>query len=209
MKALILVDIQQDFCAGGALAVKDGDQVVPVANRLTTSDNFDVIVLSQDWHPQSHKSFASNNSGTKVGDLGELGGKPQVMWPDHCVWNTPGSEFHKNLLTGRASLILRKGMNREVDSYSAFYDNDGTPVGLKGYLKDRDVTEVYIMGLATDYCIKFTVLDSVKCGFETYLIKDGCRAVNISSDDGADAIKEMKNAGAKVVHSDKYTKRSE
>lgn len=209
MKALLLIDLQNDFTTpDGALSVKDGHQVVPVANRLITSGNFDIIVLSQDWHPPTHKSFATNNPGTKVGDLGELGGKPQVMWESHCVWNTPGSEFHKNLLTGRANLILRKGMNPEVDSYSAFFDNNGSSVGLSGYLRERGVTEVYISGLALDYCIMFTTLDCAKLGFDTFLFEDGCRAVNINLGDGEKAIEKMKNAGVKILHSDKFTKRS-
>lgn len=208
MKALLLIDLQNDFMLGGSLAVKDGHQVVQVANRLITSGNFNLSILTADWHPPTHKSFASNNPGTKVGDLGELGGKPQCFWPDHCVWNTPGSEFHENLLTGRANLILRKGMNPEVDSYSALFDNNGSSVGLSGYLNDRGVKEVYISGLATDYCVKFTALDCVKLKFKTYLFEDGCRAVNINPDDGVNAINEMKTAGVTVLHSDKYTKRS-
>jgi len=207
MKALILVDLQNDFMPGGALAVNEGDQVVPVANRLTTSLKFGLVVVTQDWHPPGHFSFASTNA-KEVGTVGELGGKPQVWWPDHCVWNTPGSELHKNLLTGRANLIIRKGMDKAVDSYSGFFDNDGSPVGLGSYLKERSAREVYIMGLATDYCVKFTALDCVKLGFDTYLIEDGCRAVNINPDDGDKAIEEMKAAGIKVVHSDTLTKRS-
>lgn len=205
MKTLLLIDLQNDFMLRGALAVKDGDQVVPIANRLITSDNFNLIVLTQDFHPPAHKSFASNNPGTKVGGIGELNGKPQVWWSDHCVRNTSGADFHKNLLTERANLILRKGMNENVDSYSGFYDNDGNSVGLGSYLSERGAEEVYIMGLATDYCVKFTALDCAKLGFDTYLIEDGCRAVNINLDDGTNAIVEMKAAGIKVVHSNTYT----
>ena len=207
MKALVLVDLQNDFCPGGALAVTDGDQVVPVANRLASSSKFDLVVLTQDWHPVGHASFAST-SGEPVGTLGELGGKPQIWWPDHCVWNSPGAEFHKNLLTGRVNAVVRKGTDMNVDSYSGFFDNDGLPVGLGGYLKERRILEVFIMGLATDYCVKFTALDCVKLGFDTFLFKDGCRAVNLNPDDGENAIKEMKDSGVKVLHSDKFTKRS-
>lgn len=206
MKALVLVDLQNDFCPGGALAVNEGDKVVPVGNRLITSGNFDITILTQDWHPPTHKSFRSNNDVPDDEIVGELGGKPQVWWPNHCVWSTKGAEFHKNLLPGRANLILRKGMDSEVDSYSGFFDNDGKSVGLAGYLKGRGVTDVYIMGLATDYCVKFTALDSVKCGFNTYLITDGCRAVNISEGDGEAAISEMKSAGVTLIKSDKLTK---
>lgn len=206
MKALVVVDLQSDFCPRGAMAVNEGDQVVPVANRLITSGNFDITVLTADWHPPGHGSFASA-SGEPPYTLGELGGKPQVWWPDHCVWSTPGAEFHKNLLPGRANLILRKGMDKNVDSYSGFFDNDGKSVGLAGYLKDRNVTDVYIMGLATDYCVKFTALDSVQCGFNTHLITDGCRAVNIAKGDGEAAIAAMEAVGITFVHSDKLTKR--
>ena len=202
MKALILVDLQNDFMPKGALAVKDGAEVVPVANRLSSSMKFDIIVATQDWHPAGHSSFKST-------------GKDGV-WPDHCVWNTKGSEFHKNLLTGRFNLILRKGMDKSVDSYSGFYDNNGAGTGLASYLSERmkkaienDVAEVYIMGLATDYCVKFTALDCVKAGFNrTFLIEDGCRAVNANDGDGDKAIEEMKGAGIVFVHSDTLTKRS-
>jgi len=197
--------LQNDFMPGGALAVKEGDEVVPVANRLTSSLKFEIVVITQDWHPFGHASFASS-SGEPVGTVGELNGKPQVWWPDHCMWNTPGAELHKNLLTGRANLILRKGMDKNVDSYSGFFDNDGTGVGLGSYLKEREATDVYIMGLATDYCVKFTTLDCNGFGFNTYLIEDGCRAVNVNPDDGANAIEEMKQI-AKIVHSDSLTKR--
>lgn len=205
MKALIIVDLQNDFMPGGALAVKGGNEVVPVANRLSSSCKFDLIVLTQDWHPSGHKSFASS-SGEPVGTMGELNGKPQIWWPDHCVWGTPGAEFHKNLMTGRANLIIRKGMDRKVDSYSAFYDNDGSSVGLGGYLRDRNVGEVYVCGLATDYCVKFTALDAVKLGFNTRLFEDGCRPVNVNPNDGNKAIEEMKTAGIEILHSDVFTK---
>jgi len=183
MKALILVDLQNDFMPGGALAVSNGNQVVPIANRLIISDSFDVIVLTQDWHPPRHSNFAS------------VGG----LWPDHCIWGLPGAEFHKNLLPGKADMILRKGTNKDVDSYSGFYDNASKSIGLAGYLHDRAVTDTYIMGLATDYCVKFTALDSIKCGFNTHLIIDGCRAV--ANEDAA--VDEMKAAGIILTQSDK------
>lgn len=206
MKALILVDLQNDFAdPKGALYVNKGEQVISVANRLTSGMKFDIVVATMDWHPSGHGSFASA-SGEPIGTLGELNGKPQVWWPDHCVWNTHGSELHKNLLTGRVNLIIRKGMNRNVDSYSAFFANDGSPVGLNGYLKDLDVTEVYIAGLATDYCVKFTALDAIDLGFNTYLIGDGCRAVNVNPDDGDKAIQEMRDAGVNIINSNIFTK---
>lgn len=209
MKVLILVDIQNDFCPGGALAVKDGHKVVPVANILAVESNFDLIVCTQDYHPPTHKSFASNNKDAKPGTLGELNGVPQVWWPNHCEWGTKGSEFHKNLMTGKVAAIFRKGMNEKVDSYSGFFDNkailDGKEVraatGLGGYLKDKGVTDVYVMGLATDYCVKFTALDALALGFNTYLITDGCRAVDLNAGDGDKAMAEMKEAGVKLVES--------
>jgi len=206
MKALILVDIQNDFCPKGALAVANGDEVVPVANQLNTSMMFDYVVLTQDWHPMSHKSFACNNENAEVGTLGELNGLPQVWWPNHCEWGTPGAEFHKNLMTGRANLILRKGMDHEVDSYSGFFDNAGRPTGLGDWLASQQVKEVYIMGLATDYCVKFTALDCAKLLFKTYLIEDGCRAVNLQPNDGVKAIEEMKSADIEVVNSTQLLK---
>jgi nicotinamidase/pyrazinamidase len=204
MKALILVDIQNDFCLNGALAVKNGDEVVAVANQLNMAMIFDYVVLTQDWHPKSHKSFASNNKDAKVGELGSLNGNPQIWWPDHCVWGEKGAEFHKDLLTGRANLILRKGMDPEVDSYSGFHDNAGKPSGLGEWLKANKVKEVYIMGLATDYCIKYTALGSVSSGFTTYLVEDGCRAVQ--PEGGVNAIAIMRKEGVKITNSKKLLK---
>ncbi len=207
MKALILVDIQNDFALpNGALSVPKGNEVVAVANRLNTSTMFDYFVLLQDWHPMSHKSFASKNKGAEVGTLGELNGNPQIWWPDHCIWGTSGSEFHKSLLTGRANLILRKGMDPEVDSYSGFFDNAGLTTGLGDWLEANGVKETYIMGLATDYCVRFTALDSAQLLFATYLIEDGCRAVNLQPDDGKNAIVEMKKAGITVITSKELLK---
>lgn len=200
MKTLVLVDIQNDFCKGGALAVKDGDAVVPVANRLIVEGKFDLIVATQDYHPPTHKSFASNNKDVKVGTLGTLNGLPQVWWPNHCTWGSKGAEFHKNLLSGRLAAIFRKGMDPEVDSYSGFFDNGRKhPTGLAGYLKDVGATELFVLGLATDYCVKFTALDAVSLGFKTNLVLDGCRAVNLNPDDGAKAVAEMKEKGVKII----------
>jgi len=209
MKALVLVDLQNDFMPGGALAVAKGDEVVPVANRLIVGGFADVNVCTQDWHPPTHKSFAHNNEGAEPGTLGELNGFPQVWWPDHCKWSTKGADYHKNLLSGRVSAFFRKGMNAQVDSYSGFFDNkaiiDGkevrTPTGLNGYLEARDVTDVYVMGLATDYCVKFTALDAVELGFNTYLVLDGCRGVNLKPEDTNNAVVKLKDAGVKVVDS--------
>ncbi len=207
MKALILVDIQNDFAFSvGALSVPKGEEVVAVANRLNTSAMFDYFILTQDHHPMSHKSFASNNKGAEVGTLGELNGNPQIWWPPHCIWGTPGNEFHRNLLTGRANLILRKGMDPEVDSYSGFFDNAGRSTGLGDWLTANNVKEVYVAGLALDVCVKHTALDSARLLFTTYLIEDGCRAVNLQPDDGKKAIAEMKKAGITIVTSKELLK---
>ena len=197
MRTLLLVDLQKDFTKGGSLAVKKGEEVIPVANRLIVSMNFDLIIATQDFHPLGHSSFKTENNPKE--------------WPVHCVQGTKGAELHDDLLTGRLDLIIRKGMKREVDSYSAFYDNDGSSVGLGGYLRDRltdpNVNPIYIMGLALDYCVKYTALDCVKLGFNTFLIEDGCRAVNICKGDDDKAIEEMKTAGIKIVKSDSLIKK--
>jgi len=201
-KALILVDIQSDFAeTNGTLYVPKGEEVVPIANRLTTSCCFDYIILTADSHPDNHKSFASNHPGHKVGDVIDLNGVKQYLWPSHCISYSEGAQFHKNLLTGRADMIFRKGMNPEIDSYSGFFDNAKNTTGLAEYLKAIRIDEVYTLGLATDYCIKYTAIDSVKVGFKTYLIEDGCRAVNISPDDGKNAIEEMRTAGVIIEKS--------
>ena len=206
MKALILVDIQNDFCPGGALAVTKGDEVVTVANRLTERFN-GLVVATQDWHPANHKSFRSNNNVPDSEIVGMLNGVPQVWWPNHCVQGTSGADFHRNLNMNRVAAVFRKGMNTQVDSYSGFFDNKAilngketrATTGLANYLSGRGVTSVFVMGLATDYCVKFTALDSAALGFTTHLVVDGCRAVNLSPDDGDKAVVEMQAAGVKVV----------
>ena len=199
MKALILVDIQNDFCKGGNLAVPDGEKIIPFVNQLQENE-YDLIVATQDSHPQNHKSFSSNNPGTNPGDLGELNGQPQVMWPDHCVKGTSGIEFHPELNSEKVSQVFPKGEDPSVDSYSGFFDNDQkTSTGLGEYLKEKGVTEVDVVGLALDYCVKFTALDAVKLGFKTSLHLEGTRAVNLNPEDGNDAIKELKDAGVKIL----------
>lgn len=215
MKALILVDIQNDFCPGtlweyhentevrkdGALAVKDGDEVVEVANTLMSEEDFDVVVATQDWHPEDHGSFASVQ-GTELFTLGELNGLPQVWWPDHCIQDSDGSDFHDDLDIKPIAAIFRKGMDRSVDSYSGFFDNGKrNSTGMSEYLKGLGITDVYIMGLATDYCVKFTALDAVELGFNTYLVFDGCRGVNMKPEDSQLAINEMRKNGVRVVSS--------
>ena len=197
MNALIVVDVQNDFCPGGSLAVSGGDRVAPYINSIR--GNYPLVVFSQDWHPAAHKSFCSNNPGTEVGQFIKLGGQDQTMWPDHCVQNTAGAEFRQDLDMAAGDPVVRKGELVEVDSYSAFYDNDHQhETGLRELLQTRGVTEVDVAGLATDYCVKFTVLDALKLGFGVTVLREGCRAVNLRPDDGENAFQEMEAAGAKL-----------
>jgi nicotinamidase/pyrazinamidase len=201
-KALLLIDIQNGFCPGGKLPVTEGDAVVPVANRLMASGVYDLVVASQDWHPANHGSFASQHPGKKAFDMGELSGQPQVMWPDHCVQGTPDADFHPELDTSRIDFIQRKGENPAVDSYSAFRDNDRAALtGLAEWLKTRNVAELDIMGLATDYCVKFSALDAVDMlpGVKLRLIADGCRGIDPNGVE--EAIKAMREAGVEITDS--------
>lgn len=201
-KALLLIDIQNGFCPGGNLPVADGDAVVPVANALMKSGRYDLVVASQDWHPANHGSFASQHPGAKPFDLGELSGKPQVLWPDHCVQGTPDAEFHPGLDISAIAHVQRKGENPAVDSYSAFRDNDRAALtGLADYLKQKGVTELDLMGLATDYCVKFSALDAVDMlpGIKVRFIEDGSRGIDPQGVKAA--IDEMKSAGVATVSS--------
>jgi nicotinamidase/pyrazinamidase len=201
MKALVLVDIQNDFCPGGALAVAGGDEVVPVANRLAA--RFPLVVATQDWHPPDHGSFASNQPGTQPHQLGELGGLPQVMWPDHCVQRTSGAAFHPALDTTLIARVFPKGTDPTIDSYSGFFDNGKRKAtGLGDYLRAQGVDEVTVLGLATDYCVRATALDAVGLGFRVTLAEDGCRAVELAPGDGARAIEEMRAAGIRIARSE-------
>jgi nicotinamidase/pyrazinamidase len=200
MRTLILVDLQNDFAPGGALAVHEGDRVVPVANSII--DKFELVVATQDWHPPDHRSFAANNPGHKVGDVIDLAGLRQILWPVHCVQNTPGADFIPGLAVTQINHITRKGTDPTIDSYSGFFDNGHRKAtDLGDYLSQQKASRVYIMGLATDYCVKFTALDAVGLGYETFLIEDGCRGVNLQKEDSANAIAEMKMAGVVVVNS--------
>jgi nicotinamidase/pyrazinamidase len=191
---LILVDIQNDFCPGGALAVPQGDEVVAVANRL--QPRFDLVVATQDWHPAGHGSFAANHPGRKPFEMGELAGLPQVLWPVHCVQGTPGAAFHPRLDTARVAKVFPKGTDPAIDSYSGFFDNGKRKsTGLGEWLKAQGVTHVFVCGLATDYCVKATALDAAQLGFPTTLIQDACRGVGLGSTDIADAVKAMQAAG--------------
>ena len=199
-RALILVDLQNDFVAGGALAVADGDAVVAVANRM--QPRFDLVIATQDWHPQNHQSFASAHAGKKAGDVIDLHGLPQVLWPTHCVQESAGADFVATLSTESIHHVVRKGTDPEIDSYSGFFDNGHRKkTEMTSLLQDACVDEVWVMGLATDYCVKFTALDSVEQGFPTVLIVDGCRAVNLDPDDGAEAIAQMRRAGVRIMES--------
>lgn len=201
-KALLLIDIQNGFCPGGNLPVAQGDEVVPVANALMASGHYDLVVASQDWHPRGHGSFASSHQGAKPFDMGELSGKPQVLWPDHCVQGTADAEFHPDLRTDRIDHVQRKGENPAVDSYSAFRDNDRSALtGLAGYLASRDVRTLDVMGLATDYCVKFSALDAVEMlpGVRVRFIEDGSRGIDPAG--VLRAIAEMKAAGIAVTQS--------
>ena len=200
MRALVLVDIQNDFVPGGALAVRGGDEIIEIANDLQL--RFDLVVATQDWHPADHGSFAANHPGTKPGDVIDLNGLRQVLWPVHCVQETPGALFVGPLHTGRIDRVFQKGTDPTIDSYSGFFDNGHRKsTGLADYLKSRGVTDVYVAGLATDYCVKFTALDARKLGFNTFLIEDACRGVNLRPGDVDGAIEEMRRAGVEVVQS--------
>ena len=190
-KALIVVDVQNDFCEGGALAVPKANEIIPYVNLLMEDSTYDEIILTQDWHPANHKSFASNN-GKKVGESIELKGYSQFMWPDHCVQGSLGAEFHKDLNLEKVTHIVQKGKNSEVDSYSGFQDNNQlVKTDLEDYLKFKDIELVEIVGLALDYCVKFTCIDAANAGFITCLHYKGTKAVNVKPGNDKDAIIEL------------------
>lgn len=200
MNALILVDIQNDFLPGGALAVPRGDEILPLANRLQTL--FPLVVATQDWHPADHGSFAAQHSGKEPGQLIELGGLPQVLWPVHCVQHTAGADFAPGLETARIAHVFTKGTDREIDSYSGFFDNGRRKsTGLGDFLRERNIEQVTVLGLATDYCVKATALDACSLGFKTSLFLEACRGVELMAGDCAKAVEEMKTAGVHVVTS--------
>ena len=198
--ALIIVDVQNDFLAGGALEVKEGDSIIPIINEL--QDRFDTIIATQDWHPENHKSFASQHKNKKIGDFINLEGINQILWPDHCVENTFGSEIAIKLNQGKIEKVIKKGNNPNIDSYSGFFENDKkTKTELDDYLREKGINTIFICGLATDYCVKFTANDASALGYKTYLIEDACKGVNISSLDSEHAIGEMKGNGVVVINS--------
>ncbi len=177
-EALIVIDVQNDFCPGGALAVAGGDEIVPGINALMPE--FSAVILTQDWHPTDHSSFASQHDGLNPFELTQMPYGPQVLWPDHCVQGTDGAAFHASLNTSRADMVIRKGFRRGIDSYSAFFENDQTtPTGLEGYLRTRGLTKLTLVGLATDFCVNYSAVDAAKLGFEVTVIEDLCRAIDL------------------------------
>jgi nicotinamidase/pyrazinamidase len=200
VNALVLVDIQNDFLPGGALPVPRGDEVIAPANRLQT--HFERVVATQDWHPPDHGSFAANHRGKKPGDIIDLHGIPQILWPVHCVQGTRGAHFAPELRTERIERVFRKGVDVNIDSYSGFFDNGHRrSTGLGEYLKQVGVAEIYIAGLATDYCVKFSALDARWLGFRTYVIEDVCRGIDLRAGDIARALHKMRQAGATIISS--------
>ena len=198
MKALLLIDIQNDFLPGGALAVPEGDQVIPVVNAL--QPHFDLVVATQDWHPADHKSFASNHPGKKPFEAIDLQGREQVLWPDHCVQGSAGAALAPALELNRVEAIFRKGMNPEIDSYSGFFDNGHVKTtGLADYLRSKMVTQVFVAGLAGDFCVYFTAKDALLEGFKTFLLEDATRPINPENFTQAKA--ELRHLGGKIIQS--------
>ncbi len=200
MKALILVDIQNDFMPSGTLPVPEGDQIVSLVNEI--QEKFDLIVATQDWHPGGHKSFATNHIDKQPGEIIDLNGIEQILWPAHSVQGSEGAEFFDGLKTDKIDNIIKKGTDPEIDSYSGFFDNDqNKSTGLELCLRKRNVSRVFIVGLALDYCVKFTAMDANRIGFETTVILDATRGVDINEEDSQKAVEEMQDAGIKVIQS--------
>lgn len=196
MQALIVIDVQNDFCPDGALAVPGGNEIVQGINTLMS--DFDAVILTQDWHPAGHSSFASAHDGKSPYDMIDMPYGPQVLWPDHCIQGSMGAKFHMELQQDRADLIIRKGYNPAIDSYSAFFENDHkTPTGLEGYLRTRGITELTMIGLALDFCVNYSVVDAAKLGFDVTVRRDLCRAIDLDGSLGA-AIDGMTKAGVKI-----------
>ena len=191
-KALIVIDVQNDFCPGGALAVTGGDEIVPMVNRLV--GEFDHVVLTQDWHPAGHSSFASVHPGKNPFETTEMPYGTQTLWPDHCVQGTDGAAFHADLEWTKAELVIRKGFRPAIDSYSAFFENDRrTPTGLAGYLRERGISDLTLVGLATDFCVAYSALDAVRSGFKATVLLEACRAIDLGG-----SLAAMKNEMAKA-----------
>ena len=200
--ALLVVDVQNDFCPGGALAVADGDAVVPLVNALGAV--FRHVLLTQDWHPPGHQSFASSHPGRQPFETVEAPYGPQTLWPDHCVQGTAGAAFHAGLELPQAELVIRKGFRREIDSYSALFENDhATPTGLAGYLRERGLSRLFVCGLATDFCVAFSAIDAATAGFQVTVIEDACRAIDLDGSLAA-ARASMTRAGVAVATSERF-----
>lgn len=201
--ALLIIDVQNDFCPGGSLEVKDGHRIVPVINRIMNI--FGKVAATQDWHPQNHVSFASNHPGKNPFDIIDLPGVEgkQVLWPDHCIQGTRGADFHPDLDSAGIDVIIRKGRNENLDSYSAFYENDRcTPTGLGFYLKGLQVKQLFLTGLATDVCVFYSAMDAVRLAFESiYLIEDAARGIDTPQGSLEERLNDMKQAGVKIIHS--------
>lgn len=198
--ALIIVDLQNDFIPGGALPVTDGNKIIPLVNKLLEMP-FDLKVATKDWHPFDHGSFASQHPGKKPGDIVMLDGIKQILWPDHCIQKTHGSEFAAGWNSNKVDHIFHKGSEKNIDSYSTFFDNEHRrSTGLSDYLQEKGITDIYIAGLATDYCVKYSVLDSRHLGFNTYVIADACRGVNLKPGDSDRSLEEMRKAGAHIIN---------
>jgi nicotinamidase/pyrazinamidase len=199
-KALIITDIQNDFCPGGSLATKKGAEIIERINPLSRNGNFDLIVATQDWHPANHLSFASNQKNHKAYDIIDTDHGIDVLWPDHCIAGTKGAEFHPDLDLTQINMIIRKGSNPKLDSYSTFLENDeNTPTGLTGYLKEHDISDVYLCGIATDVCVYNSAIDAMNFGFNTYVIEDACAAVDVPAGSLQKAIKSMLSRGIKFT----------
>lgn len=200
MNALLIVDLQNDFCEGGALEVPNGSTIIPIVNQLIKS--FDAVIQTQDWHPAEHASFASSHTDKDPYDTIEMDYGTQVLWPDHCVQGSDGAAFHPDLETNKSQVIIRKGFRPEIDSYSAFYENDHqTKTGLTGYLKTRGITDLYTVGLAADFCVKWSIVDGIKEGFNMHIVKDAVKGIDLDGSLDA-AWDEMKTKGVNVVQSD-------
>ena len=200
MNALIIVDLQNDFLPGGALAVPHGDEVIPIANKL--QGHFDLVLATQDWHPPDHGSFAANHPGKKPGDRIILDGIEQILWPVHCVQNTHGAKFAPSFDTSRIAHVFHKGIDPMIDSYSTFFDNaHRRHTGLAHYLEKCGIKDIYLMGLALDYCVKYSTLDARHLGLNTYVVLDGCRGIELEPGDIDRALDEMKTAGAVLLKS--------
>jgi nicotinamidase/pyrazinamidase len=199
-RALVLIDLQNDFVPGGALAVPEGDRVIEVANRL--QHDFSLVVATQDWHPAGHGSFAVNHPGREPGERIDLDGLEQILWPVHCVQETRGAAFVDALEHERIERVFRKGIDPRIDSYSGFFDNDHRrSTGLGGFLREKGVGEVFLMGLATDYCVRFSALDAVVLGFRTFVVEDGCRGIDLQPGDVERSLAAMRAAGVRILNS--------